>query len=356
MTNTGPSFLDLPLELRDMVFDELFQGLSLTGHTSSIRPDLGATFHFFYKFNGTHKHRSLPRWLFTCKQIYNEAMVQWYREASCSPCFCNSETGRTPAGSYAQAFCQVGRAQSFDGPVLRSKHASDGDYVLWEKQSTEHTEPVKCFVPSISEHPVSYAVLDCFHKYLEDNTNHPAKKIKFSLSMEHCIWDHEMPTVSSVDLSSFEALGPRFERVTFRIVCPKVPDGHRDLPHMHRGTLNHTASTYLNVQDEAIKAAKYLVGGKGWEIRDYLLPIRTANDEIMPNASEWHVEVTRREKQEMGRVQYMGMRSCRFYGFENTSGSGRGEYFDYLRPHQTNAQGEVSSWINDATGKVLSLK
>jgi hypothetical protein len=348
MTNMGPSFLDLPLELRDMVFDELFQGLSLTGHTSSIRPALGATFHFFYKFNGTHKHQSLPRWLFTCKQIYNEAIEQWYREASCSPCFCNLETGRTPAGSYAQAFCQLGRAQSFEGPVLNSKHASDGDYVLWERQSAKYPESAKCVVPRISEHSVSYAVLDCFHKYLEDNANHPAKRIKFSLSMESCEWDHEMPASSSVDLTSFQALGPRFDRVTFRIACPIVVDQFGAVPDLYWHTLNYTASTYLNIQDEAIKVAKYLVGGKGWEIRDYLLPIRSPSDEIVPNAFEWHVEVTRRAKKQSGHVQYMGMRFCRLEHSLVRSGG-------YFRPYQTDAQGGVSSWICDATGKVLSL-
>jgi hypothetical protein len=322
------SFLNLPTELRDTVYDELFQGLSLTCFDPNIRPDLGITFHFFYKFNGTRKHRNVPRWLFTCKQIFNEALEQWYRGASCSPCFCRPESGISAAGSYGQAFCELVRVQSFDGPVLSTAYASDEDYVLWPSQSTTASQRSSSLVPRISEHSVSYAISDCFYKYLENNTNHPAKRIKLSLTTTP--WD-DMRAIDSVNLSSFQSLGSRFDRVVFRIACPTFSDRVIDAPPTSWPSLKNALSMYTKIQYEAVRVATYLVSGNismGWEIRDYLLPIRTLSDDVIPNAYEWHVEVIRRQKQQKGHLQYIGILHWRKEKYRRR---GRRQQYDYFR-------------------------
>jgi hypothetical protein len=339
------SFFDLPRELRDSIYNELFQGASLKVYNPNIRPDLGVTLHFFYKFNGTRKHQNLPRWLFTCKQIWNEAQEQWYRGASCSPCFCSRDYGRTISGSYATAFCELDRAQSFDGPVLSTKNEMDSSYVLWPSTHTSlHTRATNqphIIVPRVSEHPVSYSVLDCFFKYLRQNTSHPAKHIKLSFTVAELRTESGY---SAVDLSHFESLGPRFDRVVFRIACPVT--SHRNHTQLH-----NVAAMYPKIQHEAIRVGKHLVSGvetSGWELRDYLLPMRLPNNDIIPNAFEWHLEVVRRRTQRNGQMQYEGMRYHRIQ-----RGIGPGDGYDYFRPLQTASNGRVISWVCDATGEVM---
>jgi hypothetical protein len=340
------SFLDLPLELRDNVYNDLFQGASFTIYNPKIRPDLGVTFHFFYRFNGNRKHRNLPRWLFSCKQIFNEALEQWYRGATCSPCFCGGSSGRTAPGSYAAAFCDLDRAQSFDGPVLSTKNEMDCSYVLWSSLNAKSTHQPQIIVPRMSEHPVSYSVMDCFFKYLEQNTDHPAKQIKFSLTIAG-----SATGTKSVDLSHFESLGPRFHRVVFRIACPITSHGMPAGPVPGYPQLLDVAMLYPKIQHEAIRVGKYLVSGNGnsgWDLRDYLLPMRTSSDEVISNAFEWYVEVMRRPTQRNGQLKYEGMRNHRM---PHRRGLRPG--FDYFRPLQTCTHGRILVWICEDTGQVI---
>ncbi|KAF2826993.1 hypothetical protein CC86DRAFT_455569 [Ophiobolus disseminans] len=349
------SFFCLPRELRDQIYDCLFRGCSLTFFNNDVRPDLGVTFHFFYQYNGTRQHQNLPRWLFACKQILNEGLEQWYRGASCSPCFCNPNNGRTLAGAYAAAFCKLDRVQSFDGPVLTPDFSADWDYFLWPSLPGRSKQRSQTIVPRMSEHWVSYAVLDCFFRYLQQHPDHPAKQIKFSLMITPS--EYLTHGIEAVNLSYFETLGPRFDRVVFRIVCPYTSSQGNPAwlqpagwPHLHAN-----ASIFPKLQHEAVRVGKSLVGATnsiGWHVRDYLEPMRKSNDEIIPNAFEWHIEVTRRSLQQsgQGQMQHEGLQYCRLEHRRQQ----RREY-DYFRPLQTGAQALITSWVCDETGETMSL-
>jgi hypothetical protein len=347
--NTHAPFLDLPLELRDIIYDELFQGVSLTSANTDIRSDLEVTFHFFYKFNGNRRHQSLPRWLFTCKQVLAEATEQWYRGASGSPCFCKSDKGRTMPGSYATSLCNVDRALSFDGPVLSTGHAAPGDYILWPSLQTRVTRNAQIMVPRISEQPNSFSVSDRFFTYLKHKFNHPARQIKFTLTTTPS--DYLARGAISVDLSFFKSLGPRFERVVFRIACPII-DPERSGTVEGWPYLRDAMKMYLQTQHEAVRVSKYLVSGNnstGWHLRDYLVPILNPSGRVVRSAYEWHVEVSRRRKQQSGELKYEGLRYC---ALPPPLGSRRQP--EYFKPLHTETDGTIVEWVCDATGHVIS--
>lgn len=346
-------FFNLPRELRDIVYDELFQGVSLTCSNHEIRREMPVVFHFFYKFNGNRKHRNLPLWLFTSKQILREAMTQWYKGASCSPCFCGRDQGRTTPGTYASAFCELDRAQSFEAPVLSNMYGDFGDYVLWPKLRTRKTPNVQILVPRMSDEQHSYSVMDCFFNYIVRNPTHPAKTVMFSLAMAPS--EFLVRGIDSVDLSWFEALGPHFDRVIFRVKCPFTRYdifGSSNWP-----KLRDTLTMYSKLQDEAIRVGKFLVqsgDSTGWSVHDSLVPMLDYTQDVIPDAFEWHVEVERRQTQQKEHIRYGGMRYCCVQrGRINALAQNREVI--YFRPMQTNAAGQVSSWKCDATGQIISL-
>jgi len=351
----GPAFFQLPRELRDSIYDYLFQGNSFTILNKNVRPDLGVTFHFFYQFNGTREHLNhLPHWLFACRQMLHEGQQQWYRGANCSPCFCSSSNGRTLAGSYAAAFCELDRVQSFDGPVLTTNFSADWDYFLWPSLPMSKMQ-LQTIVPRMSEHWVSYSVLDCFFRYLQQHPDHPAKQIKLSLMITPS--DSLRKGIGAVDLSYFETLGPRFDRVVFRIVCPYTASyaSRTGLLGSSCAQMHVNSSIFPKLQREAVRVGKALVGATettGWHLRDYLEPMRTSSDDVIPNAFEWHVEVTRRSLQRSGQgeLQFQGLRFCRLEHRRH-----KRREFDYFRPLQIDARGRVTSWVCDDTSDIMSL-
>jgi hypothetical protein len=290
---------------------------------TDIRPKLGVTLHFFYQFNGTLKHENLPLWIFTSKQIHDEALAQWYRGASCSPCFCGPEHGKTNPTKLTVELCDIWRVQSLVGPVLNTPREADGDHELWtsEKRTTvrnahPNDTPHKqngssrtVLVPRMSEHLVPYLVTDCFFKFIQENKNLPAKEIKLPITAQDA---NHTKGYTSVDLSFFELLGPRFDRVVFQIACP---DFRQDVAE----GIYPRPEPYPWIQREAVRVAKYLVsrdGSTGWKLRDYFQPM---NESLMFTDFAWCVEVTRQMTQESGELLYEGLQKYRIL---SSSGSG----------------------------------
>jgi hypothetical protein len=340
-------FFDFPRELRDNVYDNLFQGVSLAIHHQELRPDIGAFFHYFYKFNGAHEHQALPCWPFASRQMLAESLEQWHRGASCGPCFCRRGTGKasrnskTVSSDLARSFCQLGRVQSFDAPNIDTRNGPDTNYILWGSQKTSSSQLPQIIVPRMAEHSVSYSVMDCFFKYLAGQVDHPAKEIKLSLSISSA--KSLTRDVGAVDLSHFQTLGPRFDRVVFRIACPCSETWAE-----HR--LN--ATIYPKVQHEAIRVAKYLVGGddsKGWQLRDYMEPICAPSGGNI-SAYEWHVEVLRLKVQQSGQIQFEGMQYCGLRYRRNDSTG-----YDYFRPFQRDEDKRPIAWECDDTHEVLTV-
>lgn len=314
------SFYTLPLELRERIYDAAFQGVSLAWLNTNIRPKLGVTLHFVYMYNGIHRHGNPPRWMLTCKQIHDEALVQWYRGASCSPCFCGPDGGKTKPVKLTAELCDIWRVKSLDTPVLNTQREAEGHHELWlsmpptnnipggpsarsrnQSRDTQNT-PLRIYVPRMSEHSVPYMVADSFHKYIEENKDLPAKQIKLSVSVPCHEFGGPMRPPFPVDLSYFELLGPRFDRVVFQVVCPSLDLGN---------IISRHSETYLMAQHEAVRVAKYLVSGNGstgWKLRDFLLPFNIEDNESFGPA--WCVEVTRQEKQQNGELCFEGLQKC----------------------------------------------
>jgi hypothetical protein len=340
-------FFELPRELRDNVYNNLFQGVSLAFQHEEVRPDIGARLHYFYKFNGAREHQALPCWPFASRQMLAESLEQWYGGASCWPCFCRhgigkaSRRAKTVSSILAKKFCRLTQVRSFNAPNVDNRNGPDTNYILWGSQTTSTSQLPQLIVPRMAEHFVSYSVMDCFFKYLASLVDHPAKEIKLSLSISSA--KSLTRDVGAVDLSHFETLGPRFDRVVFRIACP-----YSVTLAEHR--LN--ATIYPKVQHEAVRVAKYLVGGdesNGWQLRDYLEPICTSSDGNT-YAYEWHVEVLRRKVQQSGQMQFEGMHYCGLrYQRDVSTG------YDYYRLLQRDANNRIISWMNDELDEILTL-
>jgi hypothetical protein len=315
------SFFTLPLELRERIYDDAFQGVSLAWLNTNIRPKLGVTLHFFYMYNGIYRHENPPQWMLSCKQIHDEALVQWYRGASCSPCFCGPDGGKTKPIMLTAELCDIWRVRSLDGPVLNTQREAEGHHELWlskpsmndisgkpsakprnQSRNTQNTS-LHVFVPRMNEHLVPYLVADCFHKYIQENKDLPAKQIKLSV-LAPCHESRPTRPPPLVDLSYFELLGPRFDRVVFQVACPSVELGN---------IISRHSETYLKAQQEAVRVAKYLVSGDGsvgWKLRDFLLPWNIEDNDSFGPA--WCVEVTRQKKQQYGELCFQGFQKWLF--------------------------------------------
>jgi hypothetical protein len=202
---------------------------------------------------------------------------------------------------------------------------------------------------SLGDQMLNYLILD---------PEHPVRKVKFSLSLPANVpGGTEQKLARSldwrVDLSCFQKLCHRFERVVFRLVCPSSAD---------IGKQKMNTILYTKFQDEIARVAKYLVSGEnkdpeteqetgGWVLHDYMTQIRLSK--LLGPISggfEWNLDVSRHDTKRCGDIQNKGMQYCRKYNWRKGYAD-----FDYFEPADEEVEG-VISWVCKETGETMRLR
>ena len=105
---TQSIFLSLPRELRNQVYDEVWQYTPRLSVLNYPRRDaIVRAFSTAASFSGWYSgSTTLPPWVFACEQIYNEAAQQfalkgtWLMELGAVPCLWNLTSPFSPAGAF----------------------------------------------------------------------------------------------------------------------------------------------------------------------------------------------------------------------------------------------------------------
>ncbi len=262
------SFFDLPRELRDSVYDNVLSGVKckIPFSDRKIRNGLGTNFTLFYeRFDDKGDLGQLPHGLLACKQMLDEAFDILCNHAHCTlgtSCNCQGcieDDG--PCRKHSWNRISLDQVKNFNGPIQDGTWDAEGVYQLRESSKYAFWVPY-------DEHlrQQKNSVTDGFFRYLQARPDHPAKHVKFSISLPSPNRQNKWST-DPVDLSCFRSLGSHFDHVTFRLVCP-----FGDPARGNQVSLRDTALTFAKLHFEAARTAISMVGGgddSGYDLEDY---------------------------------------------------------------------------------------
>ena len=349
-------FLSLPRETRDYIYNYLLQG-SRFQFTQRLTPtENSMRFTICYEFSDAFmaQRSKFPLWLLVCKQVLAEGLDQLYRSAYCSSygqCWCD---GCTPPNN---------QCEHNPGKLLELEGAKNIEFTVPISQFSigqsglidQHLLGFTAF-PDISEKAMSPAH-DLLLEYLAENPQHPAKRLKFKFSFTILPSlkrlpmrkpPHQGPNDHSwaVDLSVYQKLGSRFDRVKLALEFPVL---------MTNEEVRHSAMLHPKFKTAAAELGKFLVGGLetndtnnvpggngGWRLYDsFQTKYGEAQLEDINCPYDWFLEVIRQPTRKNGVIRYMGL-SCFKRGWS---------YF-----HAVGGEEEGESWFCEQTGDLLTAE
>ncbi|KAF2010761.1 hypothetical protein BU24DRAFT_45450 [Aaosphaeria arxii CBS 175.79] len=343
-------FLLLPAEIRNLIYHHLWIG---TGYNMVERGDEGV--HVFIEYTPRETalpfsdrdplppDDGLPYWILTCRQIYTEALDQFYLVAYCYAYF-NKPLSGPPIPS--RSAIQLNRVRKI-GPTRQPPHRHavvlTHIHPRVEKESPTRHE----MYMNQCRHTVGNCMLLTLGKM-----KHAVKDITINVSLWSLIYEQEEAhdAFFAVDLSPLEKLGDGFDRVVFRVLKPYLR------PESLKNFVRYSAAAFAVLQRELLRVATLMVGGSpssldqdnasGSTARDYLEPFMNRGRKSR-DPYDWCLEVKRSTGPSRGyhSLTYPGLQY-----FELEHNGVKDNYYGPLR-----RKGNELQWTSRLTREVLTL-
>ncbi|KAF2191995.1 hypothetical protein K469DRAFT_696061 [Zopfia rhizophila CBS 207.26] len=271
-TATIPRLLRLPQELRDIIYDYLFQGACYEFDEYQMS--------FTISYNDDFdSYSGLPIWLLTCKQILYEALEQFHRQAQCIG---YSRRDPESGDDFSSSLVSLYRIRTISAHNLQAL-VIVGDGLFDMYRLNDEKKVLATVLPAQVD---GYAD-NMLHALIHHLQLQGTQLKDFTLRLR---FPSEFPPAHKVeawkvDFSLFEKLGA-LDRVEFLVDPP--------LWEMYPDHIQERATLFPLVQRELLRVGKLLVGlqGVGWAVRDWFGCNDSNNTEnCLGIEHEWHLEV-----------------------------------------------------------------
>lgn len=278
-TPSSTFLLQLPREIRDLIYDHLFAGARFQYFETELSVDL-----FYGPYTSDyHVSHIAPQWLGTCKTLLVEGLEQFYREARCVGVF-GSDKKRLSALS-PNRLLSLTRITRVD----LSRHITDLRFddqarYLFEADRERDRQRQGHAVLKPSSSRTVYQHGTCPFLWEE---KHFVKDLTLRFALPEGCWSNVRPAMTSwaIDCGVLEKLGSAFDRVSFVVDTPLARAGRSERGLREVQTM---VCLYRMVQIELERLGRVLVGGD-----EVVYGMKGRHECFVAQNEQYHFEVRR---------------------------------------------------------------